>query len=61
MIKGFISSTSLTSDGAEIYIEKDTGLFVKMIEQKIGVVTKREYDFNQVEDLIFEQPDIIIM
>ncbi len=29
-----------------------------MIEQKIGVVTKREYDFNQVEDLIFEQPDI---
>lgn len=56
IIKGFMSSTSLTSKGAETYIEKDTGLFVKSIEENIS--TEKEYKFDSVEDSIFSEPDI---
>ena len=51
-----MSSTSLTSEGAEIYIDKETGLFVKSTEA--GIVNEREYEFNMVEDSIFTEPDI---
>lgn len=56
MIKGFMSSMSLTSEGAEIYIDKDNGLLVKTIE--VGIDSKREYEFNTVDDSIFTEPDI---
>ena len=56
MIKGFMSSMSLTSEGAEIYIDKNTGLLVKVIEA--GIDSKREYEFNTVDDSIFAEPDI---
>lgn len=56
IIKGFMSSTSLTFEGAETYIEKDTGLFVKTTEGKI--VTDKEYEFNNVDNSIFKEPDI---
>lgn len=56
IIKGFFSNTSLSFEDAEIYIEKDTGLFVKTIEEKR--ITEREYDFNNVNDSIFIEPDI---
>ena len=55
-IKGFMSSTSLTSEDTEIYIEKDTGLLVKFIDSQ--TLTEREYKFNNVEDTIFIEPDI---
>lgn len=55
-IKDFMSTTSLTSDGAETYIDKETGLFVKTVEYE--VVNEREYEFDKVEDSIFVEPDI---
>ena len=56
LINGFMSSTSLTSKDAEIYIDKETGLFVKTNES--GIVNEREYEFDKVDDSIFEEPDI---
>lgn len=56
IIKGFMSSTSLISEGAKIYIDKETGLLVKTTEA--GIVSEREYEFDKVEDNIFKEPDI---
>ena len=56
IIKEFMSSTSLTFEGAEIYIDKETGLLVKSTEA--GIVNEREYEFNMVNDSIFTEPDI---
>ena len=56
LINGFMSSTFLTSEDAEIYIDKETGLFVKTNES--GIVNEREYEFDKVDDSIFEEPDI---
>ena len=56
IVKEFMSSTSLTSKGAETYIDKETGIFVKSIEA--GIVNEREYEFNTVDDSIFTEPDI---
>ena len=39
-----------------MYIEKDTGLFVKNIQN--GVTTEKEYTFDNVDDAIFIEPDI---
>ena len=55
-IKGFMSLTSLTFEGAEIYVDKETGLLVKTTEA--GIDNEREYEFDKVEDSIFEEPDI---
>lgn len=55
-IKGFMSSTSLTSEDAETYIDKETVLFVKTTQN--GTTTEREYEFNNVQDSIFIEPDI---
>ena len=51
-----MSSTSLTSEDAETYIDKETGLFVKTTQN--GTTTEREYEFNNVQDSIFIEPDI---
>ena len=56
IVKGFLSSTSLTSEGAETYINKETGLFLKTTETEI--ITERDYEFYNVEDSIFTEPDI---
>lgn len=56
IVKEFMSSTSLTFEGAETYIDKETGIFVKSIEA--GIVNEREYEFNTVDDSIFTEPDI---
>ena len=56
IVKDFLSSTSLTFDGAEIYIEKDTGLYTKTIEG--NNITEREYKFDTIDDSIFIEPDI---
>ena len=55
-IKGFLSSTSLTSKDGEIVIDKETGLFLKSTET--GDVVEREYEFDSVDDSIFAEPDI---
>lgn len=56
IIKDFVSLTSSTSEGAETYVDKNTGLMVKTIEA--GVVSEKEYEFNNVKDSIFVEPDI---
>ena len=56
VIKGFTSTTSLTFEGTKIYIDKDTGLLVKVIEDE--TISNREYEFNNLEDTIFVEPDI---
>ena len=56
IIKGFLSIYSQGFEVGETYIEKDTGLFVKTIEN--GRIGEREYEFDKVEDYIFIEPDI---
>ena len=56
IVKEFMSSNSLISEGVETYIDKETGLFVKSIDA--GIVNEREYEFNTVDDSIFTEPDI---
>ena len=46
IVKGFLSSASLTSEGAEIYIDKETGLFLKTTE--VEIITERDYEFDKV-------------
>ena len=41
---------------AELYIEKDTGLCIQYIES--GLKVQYKYEFNNVDDLIFIEPDI---
>jgi hypothetical protein len=55
VIKGLSSSVFLISEGQETYIEKDTGLLVKTTGDG---VTEREYEFDNVDDSIFVEPDI---
>lgn len=40
----------------EIYIDKDTGLLVKRITSVETV--EKEYEFNNVDDSVFVEPDI---
>lgn len=54
-ISKFVSGGTLTFEG-EMYIEKDTGLLVKMMEGT--TVSEREQEFNNVDDSIFVEPDI---
>ncbi len=56
IVKDFLSSTSLTSEGAKTYIDKETGLFLQTTETEI--ITERDYEFYNVEDSIFIEPDI---
>ena len=57
IVNNFMSPSTLTgSTKNEVYIEKDTGLFIKSIQDSIA--TEREYTFNNVEDSIFTEPDI---
>lgn len=57
VIKNFTTPGFLySSDKDEVYLEKDTGLYVKSIMG--GIETKREYNFNNVNDSIFVEPDI---
>ena len=43
-------------NNSEAYIDKETGLFVKTTQN--GTTTEREYEFNNVQDSIFIEPDI---
>lgn len=56
VISEFLSSMSLTNNNQENFIEKDTGLLVKI--NLNGMNTEKEYEFNNVDDSIFIEPDI---
>lgn len=55
----FVSSDTLVdinSNNSEIYIEKDTGL---VIRTHFGSsISEREYEFNNVQDEVFIEPDL---
>ena len=40
----------------KIYIDKETGILLKNIEE--GTVNERKYEFNKVESSIFIEPDV---
>ena len=56
VIKGFLSTYSLNFKGSETYIDKETGLFVKTIEEER--IIERNYVFDNIDDNIFVEPDI---
>ena len=52
-----MSAMSLNgTDTTKYYIEKDTGLCDKAIIDDI--TTERKYEFNNVEDIVFVQPNV---
>lgn len=53
IVEGFLSSKP---ENVEIYIDKETGLLLKTIESE--VITERTYEFENIEDSIFTEPDI---
>lgn len=55
-IKGYLSTTSLTGKNGEVIIDKETGLFLKSTETDDTI--EREYEFNNVDDSVFAEPDI---
>lgn len=66
VIKNFIGNTF--TSGETIYIEKDTGLLVAVIssytvsdettEQEVLQTNEYEYEFDNVDDSVFVEPDI---
>ena len=56
VITEFISSSSSTYKSSKIYVDKETGILLKNIEE--GIVSERKYEFNKVENSIFNEPDI---
>ena len=55
MISGFMSPSILNLKGAKNYIEKETGLLVKIEEEEL---IQKEYEFDQIDNSIFIEPDI---
>ena len=51
-----MSSANLNEPGEKTYIEKDTGLLTKSMVA--GVTSERSYEFDNVDDSIFVEPDI---
>lgn len=57
IINNFISPLFMNDeDKNEVYLEKDTGLYIKSIFG--STVTDRNYEFDNVKDTIFEEPNI---
>ena len=55
-ISGFMSSTNLNETGEVTYIEKETGLPIRT--NVSGIISERSYEFDNVNDSIFVEPDI---
>lgn len=56
-VTNFVSPYTLASENGETtYIDKDTGLIVKFIQN--NSVVEREYEFDNVSDEVFIEPDI---
>ena len=57
VVCNFPSFSNLMLEGNnKYYIEKDTGLLIKSITNE--QISEREYEFDNVDDSIFEEPDI---
>ena len=58
IIEGFLSQVFLNGvEKNEVYVEKETGLYVR-INIDDAITTEREYEFNNVDDGIFVEPDV---
>lgn len=55
-IDNLLSPYFLVGDKSQYTVEKDTGLLLK--DTTDGVTYEREYEFNNVDDSIFVEPDI---
>lgn len=56
-VENFLNPNSLFgTEKNVVYIEKDTGLYLKNITD--STVTEREYEFNNVSDSMFVEPDV---
>ena len=55
VISGFMSPSILNLKGAKNYIEKETGLLVKIEDAEL---IQKEYEFDQIDNSIFIEPDI---
>ena len=58
IVKGFMPASSLSYEEQETYIDKDTGLVLKIKAIDIINEIEYEYEFNNVDDEIFVEPDI---
>ena len=56
VIDNLLSPYFLVGDKCQYTVEKDTGLLLK--DNTDGVVYEREYEFNNVDDSVFIEPDI---
>ena len=56
IVKTSYSPLALNEKNPEYYIDKDTGLCVKLITK--DTTSEREYEFDNVDDSIFTEPDI---
>ena len=57
VVSNYDSSLSMEPVGdSKQYIEKDTGLLIKDVTN--GIVSERDFEFDNVEDSIFIEPDI---
>jgi len=57
VIENFLSPMFLNgTEKNEVYIEAETGLYLKSVMDEI--ITEREYEFDKVEDKIFIEPNI---
>ena len=57
-VKGFKSPYSLINEDTETYIDKNTGLCTILLDKNTGIITEREYEFDTVNNYIFQEPDI---
>ena len=56
LVNGYISATSLVTENTSAYISKDTGLYLKIDQD--GITSNREYEFGNVSDSVFTEPDV---
>ena len=55
-IANFVSPNVLSSPAQVIHVDTETGLVITMIEE--DSIVKREYEFDNVEDIVFIEPNI---
>jgi hypothetical protein len=58
IVKGFESSMAIAYDSEQAYINKETGLVEKLVSDDSTSERVYEYEFDNVDDSIFVEPDI---
>jgi hypothetical protein len=58
LVKGFVSAMAIAYDSEQAYINKETGLIEKIVGNDSTSGREYEYEFDNVDDSIFVEPDI---